>query len=256
VSDLPEPLQAELARVAGLPRVMVCSDFDGTLSQIVLVPDDARPIAGAVATLDGLARLPETECVLISGRTVAALGQLSGAGPDIVLVGSHGAEFSTGFATQVDDDQRALRERILSATTAIADDVAGVRLEVKPISVAVHVRQTAPDQAEQVLAAVRSGPATWPGVHVTEGKQVIELAVQPVDKGTAIESLREQFGADAVVFLGDDVTDERGFAVLAPGDIGIKVGDGATAAQYRVADPESALSALDVLLSGRRAQRP
>jgi trehalose 6-phosphate phosphatase len=48
--------------------------------------------------------------------------------------------------------------------------------------------------------------------------------------------LRESTGAAAVVFVGDDVTDEHAFAILGTGDIGIKVGDGVTAAKYRVPD--------------------
>ena len=47
---------------------------------------------------------------------------------------------------------------------------------MKPASVAVHVRRAEHAVAEQVLAQVRSGPATWDGVQVTEGKAVIELA--------------------------------------------------------------------------------
>jgi trehalose 6-phosphate phosphatase len=58
-----------------------------------------------------------------------------------------------------------------------------------------------------------------------------------------------------VLFAGDDVTDEDGFAVLRPeaGDLGIKVGTGETAAQFRVAD-ERAVATLLTLLADARAR--
>jgi len=57
------------------------------------------------------------------------------------------------------------------------------------------------------------------------------------DKGAAIAGLRLGWGADAVVFFGDDTTDEDVFATLGEGDVGVKVGDGPTLAGYRVSDP-------------------
>jgi len=60
---------------------------------------------------------------------------------------------------------------------------------------------------ERVLTAVRSGPAGWDGVSVTEGKSVIELAVVATDKGHALDVLRHEAGASAAVFFGDVFTD-------------------------------------------------
>ena len=80
--------------------------------------------------------------------------------------------------------------------------------------------------AERVLDAVRTGPAQLPGVESTAGKAVLEMAVVQVSKGAAIDTLRARLGADAVLFVGDDVTDETAFARLRPGDVGVKVGEG------------------------------
>ena len=56
------------------------------------------------------------------------------------------------------------------------------------------------------------------------------MAVVQVSKGAAIDTLRTRLGADAVLFVGDDVTDETAFVRLRPGDVGVKVGEGETAA--------------------------
>ncbi len=94
----------------------------------------------------------------------------------------------------------------------------------------LHVRNAAPpDDAVTALECARSGPpGSWEGVHATEGKSVLELAVIETSKGHALDTLRESLDCDVVIYLGDDVTDEKAFAHLRPdaGDIGIKVGDG------------------------------
>jgi trehalose 6-phosphate phosphatase len=76
--------------------------------------------------------------------------------------------------------------------------------------------------------------------------------VLQVSKGLAIDTLRGRLGADAVLFVGDDVTDETAFARLGPGDVGIKVGEGETAAGYRVDTPEDVTEVLEKLLAARR----
>ncbi len=141
----------------------------------------------------------------------------------------------------------ALHERLRQRLAEIVADRPGVALEVKPASVVLHTRNAARPVAAEVTAAVRADPATWAGVHVTEGKEVVELAVLPADKGTAVGTLRARADADAVLFLGDDVTDENVFAVLGGSDVGVKVGPGDTRAGFRVASPHGAVQVLETL---------
>jgi len=69
---------------------------------------------------------------------------------------------------------------------------------------------------------------------------VVELGVVGTDKGDALEELRHRIAASAVLFVGDDRTDEDGIAaVQAAGGFGVRVGGGVTRARYRLADPAS-----------------
>jgi len=188
---------------------------------------------------------------MLSGRALADLRDVSGFVPPVRLVGSHGGEFDDG-ALVLTEEQRSVKDELVAAVRGVVGGEPGVRLEGKPAGIVVHVRGADPEVGERVLGAVRAGPARLPGVEATAGKAVLEMAVVQVSKGAAIDSLRERLGVDAVLFVGDDVTDETGFARLKPGDVGIKVGDGETAAGFRIGTPEDVTGVLEELLAARR----
>jgi trehalose 6-phosphate phosphatase len=244
---LPADLQRALDTAATSPRLLVASDFDGTLAPIVNNPADARPLGDAADALVALADLPQTAAALISGRALEVLRSLSSMPDAVHLVGSHGAEFTTGFSHDID---HALLKRITTELEAIAADKPGVTVETKPASVALHVRNASPGDGEAALAAAREASAGW-AAQPTEGKAVLEFAVIQTDKGEAVDILREQENASVVVFFGDDVTDEKAFRRLRADDVGVKVGPGDTAADYRVDSPEDVAAALKYLLDAR-----
>lgn len=248
MDGLPADLVRALDDVAATPRLLVASDFDGTLSPIVNHPADARPLPRAADALMALAELPSTIVVLVSGRALSTLRELSSMPPSVHLIGSHGAELDTGFAHDIDEE---LLGRINAELTAIADGRPGVTVEPKPASVALHVRNASPDDARDALAAAREAAKAW-GAELTEGKAVLEFAVISTDKGEAIDIMRESDGAGAVVYFGDDVTDEKAFRRMRDGDVGVKVGPGDTLAAFRVDSPEDVATALVHLLERRR----
>jgi len=233
--------------------LLVCSDYDGTLAPIVDDPAMARPLAETVAPFRALASLPATTTAVVSGRALRDLAALSRLPVEVHLVGSHGSEFDLDFVHALEDEQRALLERLVAEATDVVAGIEGAGLERKPASVAVHVRRVDRASAAEVLQRLRAGAATWPGVVATEGKEVIELLVVPTDKGHAIDVLRHQAGATATFFVGDDVTDEAALAKMSGPDIGVKVGPGDSVAQYRVADPHQVAVLLALLAEERRA---
>jgi trehalose 6-phosphate phosphatase len=247
--NLPDELVVALGAAAATDRLLVASDFDGTLAPIVNDPASARALPGAADALVALADLPRTAVMLVSGRALATLRELSAMPSTVHLVGSHGAELDTGFANPIDAE---LLERITMELTAIASGRPGVTVEPKPASVALHVRNASADDGAAALAAARSASESW-AAELTSGKAVLEFAVVTTDKGEAVDALRAQTGATAVVFFGDDVTDEKAFRRMRDSDVGVKVGQGDTLAAYRVGAPDDVASALAYLLELRAA---
>ena len=248
MSDLPPELSKALHLAARSPRLLVTSDFDGTLSPIVNNPADARPLPEAGRALIELAELPATSAALISGRALGDLRVLSSMPSSVHLVGSHGAEFDSGFSHPIDVE---LLQTITDVLTTIASDKPGVTVETKPASVALHVRNASSADGDAALAEAWDAAAGWQA-HATTGKAVLEFAVISTDKGEAINILRDQHDATAVVFFGDDVTDEKAFRRLRDADVGVKVGSGETLAGFRIDSPEDVAAALTHLLDMRR----
>lgn len=242
---LPVDLQRAFDSIAAADRLLVASDFDGTLAPIVSDPAAARPLRAAADALIALADLPSVSIALISGRALATLRELSAMPSTVALVGSHGAEFETGFAHHID---RGLLQRIVDDLAAIADGRPGVTVETKPASVALHVRNASAADGAAALAAARAAAPSW-DAEMTTGKMVLEFAVISTDKGEAVDILRDRADATAAVFFGDDVTDEKAFDRMRSGDAGVKVGPGETLARYRVDTPEDVAAALAYLLS-------
>lgn len=255
--ELSPELTEALSAFATAPRVLVAFDFDGTLAPLVDDPDSARAVDGSIPALHALATDPSVAVALVSGRDLDTLRRLTGAEPAVVLIGSHGAQWSTEHGSA------ELTDRHRSAYTALRTDLDRIltahpnaRLETKPAALVLHTRGLDASEARAAHAEVEAMLRRHPEVHTTPGKDVLEMSVLDVGKGPAILELARRHGTDAVLFAGDDVTDERAFAVLSDslGDaaLTVKVGEGDTAARFRIADERAALGMIAALTAGRR----
>lgn len=256
-ATLDAELLAALDRVAVAPRLLIALDFDGVLAPEVDVPDDARALPASHDALLALHGLPGTTTALVSGRSLASLTHV-GRLPDAVpLVGSHGLELrlsAEDVSPAVDAVDAARVVALRSRLAPLVERIDGAWIEDKPAGFAVHTRSVAGAvDAAALNAAVRAAAAAADaGLTVREGKNVVEFAVRDATKGDGVRALIERFAPDAVLFAGDDVTDEDALAVLGPDDVGIKVGDAETVAPYRVADPVAMIAVLERVLVARR----
>lgn len=237
-------LEPGLDAVARRRPLLVVTDFDGTLSSIVADPTAAQLVDGAEELLLRLARSPGVHVAVMSGRGHDDLADRVGRHPEVLLIGSHGAEYRGPAEASLAGGRDALVEELRALLAPYPEAL----LEIKPVSASVHTRRMSDRvAADSLRAATLAGPGSVDGRTVKAGKEVVEIAVVQADKGVALRRLADEVGADAIVYLGDDVTDEDAFAVLGPDDLGIKVGEGPTVARHRVPDSAAVLAALDHL---------
>lgn len=199
---------------------LLAFDFDGTLAPIVTDRDAARMPAGTRALLSRLTRC--YRCAVISGRAMSDLEARTAGMKLAYVAGNHGAEWAGAR-----DDGKAIRRRVRSWLTRLRDrlrDLDGVEFEDKTYSLTIHFRK-AGDRARSeraILRAVRG----MKGVRIIGGKCVVNLVpARGADKGSAILGFWRRSKARAILYVGDDVTDEDVFALSGkPGLVTIRVG--------------------------------
>ena len=250
-----------LREVAASARLLVALDFDGTLAPLRDEPMEARMLPAARAAVDALVAAPGTIVALVSGRSLHDLREIAEHADDspLLLAGSHGAEFwvpGEGTVTHDEDPaDAALRDLLYAHALDATRLLEGVWIEPKTFGFGVHTRRADPADAEvadrAVDALVQSEAPHW---RRRTGHNIIEYAFRHEGKDSAIVELRERAGASAVVFAGDDVTDEDALVSLGDDDLGIRIGEGETAASVRVGSIQELAAALS-LLARMRAER-
>lgn len=214
-------------------------DFDGTLVDLADSPDAVIVDARLDGLLDALISRFAGRVAVVSGRSVAQLQRMLGAsGGKLALVGSHGAEVRPlGMAPNAFERPQALQDAE-SLFAAFFADNPRVIIEVKTLGVAIHYRLGPSAEAEANRLAEAFAAAH--GLHVQKGKMMVELRAPGHDKGDGIAELMklDPFRGFAPVFVGDDVTDEPGFARCREmGGFGVLVGSPRpTAADCRLGD--------------------
>lgn len=210
-------------------------DFDGTLIELAERPDGVVVDRALTELLGQIAPRFGGRLAIVSGRSIAQLDTML-AGVKIAVAGSHGAEIRhMGMTTTLVRRPDALD--IVEAGIARAfEDQDGIIVEVKTLGVAVHYRLN-PSLGPAVQALAEQLGVDH-ALEVQTGKMMVELCTPGHDKGTAIAAMMQTapFAGGTPVFLGDDVTDENGFAACAAlGGMGILVGDERpSAARYRL----------------------
>jgi trehalose 6-phosphate phosphatase len=243
VSALPAALDAALTTLAGRRPVLVASDYDGVLARLRDDPAAAVPEPGVAEALTRLSRVDGVTVALVSGRGVADLQATSGLSGDFRWVGSHGAEFDGPLTGELADR----RDRLADRLAPLVATVDGAWLEIKPASVAVHVRPV-DDRVAAARLLDEARAAADSSLTLKPGKDVLEIAVTDAHKGAALRRLADELGAAASVYLGDDVTDEDGFrALTGEHDVTVKIGGGSTEARHRVPDTDGAVAVLNRL---------
>ncbi|AZG08936.1 trehalose-phosphatase [Pigmentiphaga sp. H8] len=243
-------MEARTPRPPDLARCALFLDLDGTLAPIAPSPDAARVPGATVALLRRLVCATGGALAVVSGRSIEVIDRLLQP-LRLPVAGLHGAQWrgpgSQAWELPVDRDRAA---RLLARLRDIAAGQAGIYVEDKDISFAIHYRH-APREEARIRAEVAAAAADFASDYTLQfGKMVAEVKPRGVDKGSAVERFMAvaPFASRLPVMAGDDLTDEAAFAVVARlGGIAIKIGDGDTSAPWQLPDPDALARWLDDL---------
>ena len=213
------------ATIEKAPRLLVLSDFDGTLSPIVDDPTTAALPPSTKLLLENLARRDNVTFGVISGRqlpdVVARVAM-----PNIICAGNHGLEIhgpSIRFTHPEAERLRAILDEIHALIVPLLAKIPGVIVEQKGLSLTVHHRMASGADIPEIRKGIREAVSVskhHDQVRIVEGNKSNEIrSTVDWDKGDAILLVRSQLcGNDArrilTVYLGDDHTDEDGFKVV------------------------------------------
>jgi trehalose 6-phosphate phosphatase len=191
-------------------------DVDGTLIEIADAPDAVSVEPAMIGVLDRLDRRLGHAIALVSGRELATLDRLF-APLRLTAAGLHGLERRTpdgriersnGAAGRIEEVRNQLSDFAASDDRLLVED--------KGMTAALHYRR-APDRAEDVLDfAGRLANDVEKSLILQRGKMVVEFRPRGPNKGDIVDRFMEQapFAGRLPVFIGDDVTDEDGFAAV------------------------------------------
>jgi trehalose 6-phosphate phosphatase len=200
-----------------LRRVALLLDVDGTLLDIAPTPAEVIVPTMLPEMLGDLIGRAEGAVALVSGRRIESLDRIFS--PLIApAIGGHGAEMRVATGAPVLElSSAALSESLCRELHLLADVDAGVLIEDKAHSMAVHYR-LAPERETFLKVAVREIVASEPNaaLEFLLGKQVIDIKPKQFSKGAAVRDLmrRKPFAGRKPLFVGDDTTDESVFAIL------------------------------------------
>lgn len=233
----PAALAVEAAALAS--PTLFAFDIDGVLAPLVDRPEDSALAPGVLDALGALAQ--RSPVAAVSGRALDSIEQFQ-LPPSMHVSGSHGSERRGVTLTPLDAVETArLAELVAMAERAAAEAGEGAWLEHKPTSVVLHTRRADPSDGARAADRLARDAAGIAGAQVKPGHLVVELAARVASKAVAIAALRAEVGAEAVCYLGDDVTDEDVFRTLDPAtDLAVRVGPGETAAWRRLASAADA----------------
>jgi trehalose 6-phosphate phosphatase len=184
-------------------RLLLATDFDGTLAPITAHPETARALPANLAIINLL-----IECgvhvAVISGRAQDDLRER------LPIAGSR-LLGDNGIGGPTIGKRRAL-DRFNSKAGPLIARRAGVWLERKPGSTSIHYRR-APNEGPDVRTAVLP-IANRLGLVATVGRMVIEVTLGRADKAQALCTVIGGLDPRAVIYAGDDEPDQNVFAML------------------------------------------
>ena len=256
-------------RIQKADRVFLLLDYDGTLAPIVDRPDLASLPQETKDALVDLSTRPPTGPIflvgIISARSLEDVSTRVGI-DGLIYSGNHGLEIRGPDLEFLHPEASKIKYSLDQAYRRLNEELAaypGAFAEHKGLSLTVHYRLVDDARVKAVKDTVEK--TTLPFLEngelvISSGKMALEIRPNiSWDKGNAISTIRaaltskSKSGGDLVLYFGDALPDEAGFAtVQEPGGLGIFVGPPrySTCAHYRLDSTQEVGQILQLIQRG------
>lgn len=225
-----------------IPQLAIFTDFDGTLVEIAETPDAVEVPDTLAGQIESAARELDSAFAVLTGREIADIDRFL-APLHLPVAGAHGTQRrrADGVIEAVDPAAILGAEEIAQALSPLVIANPSLLMETKEGAVALHYRQ-APELEDAVRLAMDEAIHSVTDFTLVPGKMVLEARPRAASKGQSLRAFmrEEPFLGRTPIFIGDDTTDEDAFiAAQDLGGVGIKLGQGETAARMRIANVAS-----------------
>ncbi len=228
-------------RLRDAKRILLATDFDGTVCPIAEDPSAVRVAPSMNAILRQAAACSKLTLAVISGRALADIKRRLSF--EIAIAGNHGLEITGAGLDFEHSGARQLRPTLAAACgalTGILHEWPAAWVEDKGLSATLHFRQVEERHHRSLLfKARRTLGAFGSQLALRVGKRALEVRPNVSwDKGSALRYIQREAGPfQACICLGDDRTDENMFRAN-EGQLNIRIGrDRATAATHYLTSP-------------------
>ena len=250
----PEDLAKIIKKNKGTKKLCILLDYDGTLIPFKKRPELASPTQELMTLLHDLMSKKEFHVGIISGRKRETLQEWFG-NTELEIYAEHGlwerrARGKEWMELQEIDTE--WKESVRPLLDLFTRSTPGAFVEEKTASLAWHYRAAEKEygavQAKELMIHLLETYSNMP-VQVLPGNKVIEIRMQGVNKGLAVDQLKTEMNTKALfIAVGDDHTDEDMFAALPEDGISIRVGSGESIAKYRLDSSAEVYKLLKLLM--------
>ncbi|MDH5654922.1 MAG: bifunctional alpha,alpha-trehalose-phosphate synthase (UDP-forming)/trehalose-phosphatase [Spirochaetia bacterium] len=250
----PNEIAEQIRASRGGKKLCLLLDYDGTLAPFQKRPELASPTKYLMKLLESLMGRKDFHVGIISGRKRETLEDWFG-GTNLEIYAEHGLwerRANTKDWVELQEINTEWKETVRPLLDLFSRSTPGAFIEEKTASLAWHYRAAEKEfgavQAKELMIHLLETYSNIP-VQVLPGNKVIEIRMQGVNKGLAVDQLKTEMEEEALfVAIGDDHTDEDMFAALPENGISIRVGTGESIAKYRISSSDAVYDLLEIIL--------
>ncbi|HEX3013326.1 MAG TPA: trehalose-phosphatase [Methanobacterium sp.] len=200
-------------------KTAVITDIDGTISKIVLDPDEATVSQIMKDTLKKLVNKFQLVGI-VTGRNVRNAKEMLEV-EGLLYIGSHGLEYLKDDEIHIEPEVEEYLPIIQKVAQNLQNEeelynIKNILFQEKGLCFTVHYRKC--EDPEETHRKILEAINEMEGIEkfkITEGRKVVEIRPKSGhDKGTILEKLIFENALEKLIYLGDDVTDVDAFNKL------------------------------------------